>query len=233
MCDAIAFMFANGLKMIEGTKGNYSFGFDNINGLAAVEFMADLYKEGLYVTRGASEFVQNKKSAMMSHESYWSTHYFEKSSSQNYLPAQNYAYGLIRFPHGPNGDENSVSGYVHHGRRLNWVLNSSGKDIEDIGLVIDFLFEPLDNSEGWKGALKKQVFYSEEDNEEYCYIIDNLNFSYGSIYLGKGLDSWRTDIIAAVTGRKAASEPFESSRSAIQDAINKNVTWTYDELVGE
>ena len=231
--DAIGFMFSNGLKMIEGTKGNYSFGFDNSDGMAAVEYQADLYSAGVYVTRDASVFVKEKKAAMMTHESYWATHYFEKSSSQNYLPAQDYAYGLIRFPHGPNGDENSVSAYVHHHRRLNWVLKSSGKDIEDIGLVIDFMFEPLDDSEGWQGELRKQIFYTDEDNAEYNYLIENLNFSYGSIYLEKGYDSWSAGINSAVTGRKSISEAFESSRNAIKEAINKNVTWTYEELVNE
>ena len=228
--DAIGFMFANGLKMIDGTEGNYSFGFDNANGLAAVEFMADLYNDGVYLTKDPSVFVKEKNAAMMTHESYWATHYFEKSSSQNYLPAQDYAYGIIRFPHGPNGDENRVSCYVHHHRRLNWVLKSSGKDIEDIGVVINFMFEPLDDSEGWQGALKRQIFYTEDDNEEYNYIIDHLNFSYGSIYLEKGFSSWTGNIISAVTGRKSVSEAFESSRSAILEAINKNVTWTFEEL---
>ena len=231
--DAIGFMFANGLKMIEGTSGDYSFGFDNSAGQAAVEFQADLFKEGVYVTREPATFVKEKKSALMNHESYWATHYFEKSSSQNYLPAQDYAYGLIRFPHGPNGDENSVSGYVHHHRRLNWVLKSSGKDIEDIGVVIDFMFEPLDGSEGWQEELRKQIFYTDDDNNEYNYIIEHLNFSYGNIYLERGYDSWAAGINSAVAGRKSVSEAFESSRGAITEAISRNVTWTLDELLNE
>ncbi|MBQ6052826.1 MAG: carbohydrate ABC transporter substrate-binding protein [Clostridia bacterium] len=228
--DAIGFMFANGLKMIDGTNGNYSFGFDNANGIAAVEYLADLYRENLYKNKGTGEFVKNNNAAMMAHESYWATHSFETS---DYLPAQDFAYGLIRFPHGPNGDENSVSGYVHHHRRLNWVLKTSGKDIEDIGIVIDFMFEPLDGSEGWQGELKRQVFYTEEDNTEYNYIIENLNFSYGRLYLENGYTDWTNALGSAVTGGKTASEAFESSRTAIQEAINKNVTWTFEELENE
>ena len=231
--DAIGFMFANGLQMIDGTNGNYTFGFDNAAGLAAVEFLADLYKEGLYVTRGHAEFVKEKKSALMSHESYFSTHYNEKSSSNDYLPAQDYAYGMIRFPHGPNGDETSVSGYVHHGRRLNWVLNCSGHEVEDIGLVMNFVFATLDGSEGWSGLLKNQIFYSINDLDEYSYMLENINFNYDGMFLEKGYDSWIADVSSAISGRKSVSEAFEASRDAIQEAINKNVTWTFDELVNE
>ncbi len=231
--DSIGFMFSNGLKMIDGTYGNYSFGFDNLEGMAAIDFQTDLYNENVYITRGPALFVQERNAAMMTQESYWATHYFEKSSSQNYLPAQGFAYGLIRFPHGPNGDENSISGYVHHHRRLNWVLKSSGKDIEDIGVVIDFMFEPLEGSGGWQEELRKQIFYTEEDNAEYNYIIDNLNFNYGSIYLEKGYSSWTNDITLVVTGRKSVSEAFGASRDAINEAISKNVTWTLDELLNE
>ena len=231
--DAIGFMFANGLQMIDGTYGNYSFGFDNANGLAAVEFLADLFKEGLYVNRGHAEFVKNKKSALMTHESYFSTHYNEKSSSNDYLPAQDYAYGMIRYPHGPNGDENCVSSYVHHGRRLNWVIKGNSKDVEDIGIVMNFVFATLDGSEGWAGALKKQIFYSENDNDEFCYMLEKINFSYGSMFLEKGYDTWTSDVTSSITGRKSVSEAFEASRNAIQEAINKNVTWTFDELESE
>jgi len=228
--DALGFMFSNGLKMIEGTDGNYSFGFDNANGLAAIEFLHDLYNEGLYMQKGPEVFVKNKMGAMMSHETYYSTHYYEKSTSSNYLPAQGYEYGLIRFPHGPNGDEKSVSGYVHHGRRLNWVLNCNSKSVEDIGTVMEFVFRPLDNSEGWSVSLRDQIFYTDEDHEDYCDMIENINFSYGNIYLDNVFDTWKSGLISAVTGHRTASEVFEASRSAIQEAIKENVTWTIDEL---
>ena len=231
--DAIGFMFANGLKMVEGSGGNYTFGFDNPAGIAAVEFLADLFSEGLYSSRGHGEFVINKKSAIMSQESYFSTHYNEKESSNEYLPAQDYAYGMIRFPHGPNGDENSVSGYVHHGRRLNWILRYTDKEVEDIGLVMNFVFAPLDGSDGWSGLLKNQIFYSAEDLDEYSYMLENVNFNYDGMFLEKGYDSWTGNITSAITGRKSPSEAFESSRTAIQEAIDKNVTWTFDELVNQ
>ncbi len=230
--DAIALMFANGCKMVEGSsEQGYSFGFDNSAGIAAIEFMADLYKEGLYVQKGHAEFVKNQKSALMSHESYFSTHYNEKSSSNDYLPAQDYAYGLIRFPHGPNGDENSVSSYVHHGRRLNWVLNSSGKDVSDIGLVMEFVFATLDGSDGWSGLLKDQILYTKEDHFEYSYMLENINFNYGTMFLGKGYDTLVSGLNSAVTGRKSIAEAFSAARASIDEGIKENVTWVYEELV--
>lgn len=233
--DAIGFMFANGLQMIENNgNGNYSFGFDCNEGYAAVEFLNDLYNNGLYVQKGAEVFVKNQMAAMMSHETYWATHFYEKSSSQNYLPAQDYEYGLVGFPYGPNGNEHSVSGYVHHGRRLNWVLNSSGKELSEIGLVMDYVFSPLDDSEGWYGYFRDQIFYTPEDHENYVYMLENVNFNYGNLYLEKGYDTWNAGIASAVVGRKSVSEAFSSAKSAIDDAIKKNVTWTFDDLgIGE
>ena len=229
--DAIGYMFANGCKMIEkDAGGNYVFGFDNSAGMEAIEFLADLYSLGLYVQKGGTTFTIDQQSALMSHETYWATHYYEKSSSQHYLPAQEYAYGLISFPHGPSGDANSVSGYVHHHRRLNWILNQSANSPEEIGLVLDFVFEPLDDSEGWKGFLKDQIFYTTEDHENYVYMLENVNFNYGSIYLDKGYSTFTSGISAAILGNKSVSEVFSSSGSAIDEAIKKNVTWTFEEL---
>ncbi|MBE6896045.1 MAG: carbohydrate ABC transporter substrate-binding protein [Ruminococcaceae bacterium] len=229
--DAIGFMFANGLQMINSNgNGNYSFGFDCPEGFATVEFLKDLYDNGLYAQKGTGVFVIDQMSAMMSHETYWATHYYEKSTSQNYLPAQDYEYGLVGFPYGPNGNENSVSGYVHHGRRLNWVLNSSGKELSEIGLVMDYVFSALDDSEGWYGYFRDQIFYTKEDHENYVYMLENVNFNYGNLYLEKGYDTWTSGISAAILGNKSVSEVFSSSGSAIDEAIKKNVTWTFEEL---
>ena len=230
--DAIGFMFANGLQMIESNgNGNYSFGFDCAEGYAVVDYLKDLYNNGLYVQKGSDVFVKDQMAAMMSHETYFATHYYEKSSSQNYLPAQDYEYGLIGFPYGPNGDANSVSGYVHHGRRLNWVLNSSGKEFSEIGLVMDYVFSPLDDSEGWYGYFRDQIFYTEEDHESYVYMLENVNFNYGNLYLEKGYDTWTAGLSSAVTGNKSVSEVFSSAKTAIDEAIKKNVTWTYEDLI--
>lgn len=232
--DAIGYMFANGCKMIEkDAGGNYVFGFDNGAGMEAVDFLADLFKSGLYVQKGATTFSVDQQSALMSHETYWATHYYEKSSSQNYLPAQEYAYGLISFPHGPHGDANSVSGYVHHHRRLNWILNQSANSPDEIGLVLDFVFEPLDDSNGWRDFLKDQIFYTTEDHENYVYMLENVNFSYGTIYLDKGFSTFTSGLNSAVAGRKSVSEVFSSAKTAIDEAIRENVTWIYEDLISE
>ena len=105
--------------------------------------------------------------------------------------------------------------------------------VEDIGIVMEFVFATLDGSRGWSGLLEDQILYSKEDHDQYAYMLENINFNYGSMFLEKGFDTWKSSISSAVTGKKSVSEAFSSTRSAIQDAIDKNVTWTIDELLGE
>ena len=64
-------------------------------------------------------------------------------------------------------------------------------------------------------------------------MLENINFNYDGMFLEKGYDTWTGNVNSAVTGRKSVSEVFDSASTAIQEAINKNVTWTFDELISE
>jgi hypothetical protein len=64
-------------------------------------------------------------------------------------------------------------------------------------------------------------------------MLENINFNYDAMFLEKGYNTWTDGINSAVPGRKSVSEIFEAAETSIQEAINKNVTWTFDELVNE
>ena len=102
-----------------------------------------------------------------------------------------------------------------------------------MGLVLDIVFEPLDDSNGWRDFLKNQIFYTTEDHENYVYMLENVNFSYGTIYLDKGFSTFTSGLNSAVAGRKSVSEVFSSAKTAIDEAIRENVTWIYEDLISE
>ena len=226
--DALGFMFVNGCQVIEkNSNGNYFWGLDNAAGIEALEFLHDLYAENLY-RGGTANMFTSQETAFMVGESYYSTHYNENNS---YLPGSNIVYGFINYPYGPHGDPTCVSAFVHRVRRMNWIIGFSGNSIDDIGMIIDRLFEPIDDTEGWKGSLERNIFFDTRDFENYKYMVENINYRHDSD-LGEKASSLMDDAFTkAISGSKSAAEAFDSVRNAVNEAISQNVNWVLEDLL--
>ena len=229
--DVYSFMFMNGCQVIEkGSDGKYRFGLDNERGIAALEYMVKLVNEGLYVKGEISDFVVNQKSAFLTTESTDATNYFQASSTV-YLPSSDFVYGFMSYPVGPSGDETCVSGYVHQTRRMNWVVNYSGNDLNDTGIIIDRLFDPIDDSGGWQTSLERRVFYNQRDFDNYKYMLENINFKH-DVQLGNASGKMDDVFTRVVIGRSLTpAEAFESIRDVINEAIENNVMWVFEDIV--
>lgn len=228
--DVFSWMFMNGCQVIEkDANGNYVFGLDNGAGIEALDYINELANLGLYEEKGTDPFIKDQNAAIMTSESYFATH-FQEGNESAYLPGQPWIYGIVSYPYGPQGDENCISGYVHKGRRLNWVNAYSGNDLSDIGIFLDRLFEPIDEEGGWKGTLSYSVFHDERDFETYQKIVENLNYNHD---LSMGTDTYsklEDAFVKVAQGRRTGAEAMESIRSVAREAMN-NVTWIYEDLV--
>ena len=226
--DALGFMFVNGCQVIsKNSNGGYYWGLDNQAGIEALEYLNGLYSDKLY-RGGSADVFTSSKAAFMVGESYYSTNYNESNS---YLPGSNIVYGFINYPYGPHGDENCVSSYVHRVRRLNWIIGFSGNSIDDIGMIIDRLFEPIDDTEGWKGSLERNIFFDSRDFDNYKFMVENINYRHDAD-LGEKASSLMDDAFTkAISGSRSPGEAFDSIRTAVNEAIAENVNWVYEDLV--
>jgi len=229
--DVFSWMFMNGCEVVEKTGENYVFGLDTPAGLAALDYLKELANLGLYAENGTDAFIKNQNAAIMTSESYFATH-FNEGNEDAYLPGQPWVYGVVNYPYGPNGDENCVSGYVHKGRRLNWVNAYSGNELSDIGIFLDRLFEPIDEEGGWKSSLSYSVFHDKRDYDAYLKILENVNYNHD---LSMGVDAYsklEEAFVRAAKGTRTGAEAFDVIRSVASEAM-KNVTWVYDDLIAE
>lgn len=226
--DALGFMFVNGCQVIEkSANGDYYFGLDNASGIEALEFLQGIYNEKLYRGGNADMFIRENAAIMMG-ESYYSTHYTE---SNGYLPGSDIIYGFMNYPHGPHGDETCVSSFVHRVRRMNWIIGFSGNSIDDIGTVINRLFDPIDDNGGWKGSLERNIFFDSRDFENYKFMVENINYRHDAD-LGDSASSLMDDAFTkAISGSKAPAEAFNSIRTAVNEAIAQNVNWVFEDII--
>ncbi|MBO4391803.1 MAG: carbohydrate ABC transporter substrate-binding protein [Clostridia bacterium] len=229
--DAISFMLMNGCQVIEKNEnGDYVFGLDNSKGLAALDYLIGLANKGLMEQRDFQDFVRNRIGAFLTAETAVATNHME-SNSTAYLPSADYTYGFINFPVGPDGNDSCVSGYVHKTRRLNWVIDFSGNDLWETGFILDRLFDPIDETEGWKTSLERSVFYDYRDFENYKFMLENVNFKH-DIDLGDKVNSDMDNAFSqAIAGRKSAAEAFESIRDEVNEALLQGTVWVFEDIV--
>ena len=217
--DAFSFMFMNGCQGIENQKG-----------YEALDYMRSLYDEGLYKQDDTAVMIKNQMAAILTTESYYGTH-FHDGYNQNYLPYQGYAYGFTTFPYGPNGNDSCVSGFVHIGRRLHYILRYSPNDKDDIGILFNELFKPIDETGGWRGSLERQVFYDSRDYDKYRYMLENVNYNY-SFDLGSAYSDLTSALSSAAIGRKTPAEALQSVRDAVNAEISEHVIVFSEDLNG-
>ena len=137
----------------------------------------------------------------------------------------------MNYPYGPHGDKNCVSAYVHRVRRMNWIIGFSGNSIDDIGMIIDRLFEPIDENNGWKGSLERNIFFDSRDFDNYKFMVENINYRHDAD-IGENASSVMDDSFTkAIFGSKSPTEAFDSIRTVVNEAIEKNVNWVIEDII--
>jgi len=132
-------------------------------------------------------------------------------------PAANYLedFGYLNFPYGPSSN-GRTSAYVAYDI-IEYVCKMTDNEIEDIGRVIDFLYEPLDDQGGWKEKLRL-YYHHEEDIAAVLDGVENANYNY-EVQLEGLYDTYRDAAEKAFYGYSTANEAMASVTEAINIQI--------------
>lgn len=215
--DAQGFMFSNGCVIAEqDSTGKYVSKIDDDKAYAALEFLAGLYKDKLYTTDGIGKF-NDSLAVFVGCETYYATHHY---SSANYPVSFMTDLGFIQCPYGPNGSPDLVTGFIQAHRRLNWITNANSKGVEEIGIVLDFMFSPLDDAGGWKSYAEGQIFHHQQGYDNYARQLENINYNYS---IQAPIIKTTGAFSEVITGRKTAKEALESLSMNIQAALDENM----------
>ncbi len=214
---AKAAILSNGGQIINGNEETgYSFGANEPEALEALEWLKGLNTDGAFIDEEFEQFSLENLAPYWIGESYYGT-VFNPNDANNvkFAPAALTDYGFAPFPTGPRGDETTTGAYVLYSRRLNYISEISDIEAENIGKIIDYIFEPLDDSleEGWKDLAQRLIFT--ENNNQQCfdnfiYMLENMGYDY-SVQMGEttcdNLDSALEQIIQ---NKKSASEALST-----------------------
>ncbi len=95
------------------------------------------------------------------------------------------------------------------------------------------MFEPIDEEGGWRTSLERYVFYDQRDFDNYSFMLEHINYRH-DLDLGENASSKMDDAFSKViTHSRSAAEAFNSIRSVVNEAIEKNVNWVFEDIVAQ
>lgn len=222
-------IFSNGGNIVDiDENGNYLFGLKSRESIEALEFMSELVSEGLansrYLVKDSdfSAFSFDKLAPYFVGESFYGTSFSDAAEifKSHASSALDY-YGFIPFPTGPNGDpEKDMGSYIYRNCLLLYVTSMADIEADNIGSIIDFIFEPLEDSPemAWKEYLDMSIF-SEKDHEKSteCFVkaIDNISYDHSAQMSDSSYEYIDRILDQIVSGEKSISEALASVESTV------------------
>lgn len=225
---AKAAILSNGGQVIDGDEENgYSFSVNSPEALEALEWLKGLESAGAFIDKDFVDFSISQIAPYWIGESYYGTVFNPNDeSNNNFAPAALSDYGFIQFPTGPQGDETDTGAFVYYSRRLNYLSGISDIEPDNVGKIVDYIFEPLDDSleEGWKDLTQRLIFT--ENNNQQCfdnfiYMLENMGYDY-SVQMGEtAYDNLDTALEQIIQGKKTASEALSTVEPMVMENIGK------------
>jgi len=217
-------ILSNGGAIVEEKDGTYTNGLTSEKAYKALDYLRDLLSAKLMESGGIDQFAVKANAVFMSTESYHGTLHTETDVNEPSVRLNDY--GMMPFPYGPDADASTVSAYIFHGRRLLWVVGYSGNDPEEIGTIVDYMFEPLDGDSedvpAWKVYCESMTFHHHEGYENFVNMIDNIKYDY-SVELNDISSEISNAMSRAIGGHTTASEAMETINRAVQACIDENL----------
>ncbi|MBQ2882054.1 MAG: hypothetical protein IJE40_07265 [Clostridia bacterium] len=224
---AKAAIFSNGAQIIDGNEeSGYNFGVNSTSALEALEWLKGIDSQKLLLDKDFLSFSIEKLAPFWIGESYYGTVFNPNDEhNKNFAPSALNDYGFITFPVGPEGTDSDVGSYVYASRRLNYISQISDIEPDNIGTIIDYIFEPIDGKDvAWQDLAKDMIFT--ETNNDYClenfiYILENMEYDY-SVQMGESVLTQLEDALEnIVTGRRSIAEALGTVESAVMAEIDK------------
>jgi len=215
--DALGLIFTNGGVVAEQDEtGKYVSKIADREACEALDFIAGLHSEKLF-SAGLPNYFSDSRVVFYGCESYKATHHY---SSDDYFVSYMPNFGFIQLPYGPSGSPELASGFVHAHRRLNWIINANFKEPEEIGIVMNFMYSPIDDAGGWKTYAESQIFHHYQGYENYAYQLENINYNYS---VQAPVIKTTTAFSDIIMGGKSSSEALESLSMNIQAALDSAI----------
>jgi len=213
-------VLSNGGQIVDESKEVPTLALGSSKATAALEWVADLYANKLARPFGSDYYSLTNGTTFCYDQSYHAT--LVETEDSYCLSLEDY--GLVPFPWGPSGEYGSCTSLIHTNRRFICANALSGNDMDEVGIVIDYLFEPLDGDEkeAWKNTLNYTLLH-EEDVKNYIWMCENVTFlhecDFGSMSskINEGLKS-------VVMGSSSVSEFIESVETATNTNLEENHT---------
>ncbi len=230
---ARAAIYSNGGNIIElKDDGSYEYALSSANSVEALEFLRRLTAEGLVNDDDLVKdcemgpFTRQNLAPFYVGESWYGTSVADTPWGPD-LPTNALTYyGYMPFPIGPNGDASKdVGGYMYRNGLLIYVTSLADIESDNIGSVIDFIFEPLDGTseEAWKEYLDMTIF--SETNHEKClenfvFAIENINYDYSAQMSDTAYESIDRVLEQIISGSKSAAEGSASIKDLVMGEFN-------------
>ncbi len=221
--DAVSMFLANGIDPIiyNEMTGLYSYGFDSAEGIAVLEYMADLRARELYFNEGSEPFINGLAAFYSSDSAEATTVPSDALSSSESVAGSNIVYGIVGFPQGPNGTAENVSACFYNTTDLNFIFNMSENDSDIIGYFMEVLYAPLTGVQTWKEYCQDNVFHDDEgrDYDNYIYLLEHAKYDMSGFYTES---SYQFDTLykQVIRGEMSAISCFESMRKTVNAEIN-------------
>jgi len=218
-------IFSNGGKALTERSGKLTFGYDTPECIEAMEWAKNLLENDLMRKTGSNEiqeFTQGKCVYFLG-DSWRGTIHTEDAT---YLPSVTMEeYGFMHFPTGPKAETGVASSYVSVDRRLMFLPDLTDNEPEDLGFVLNFLFEVLDyeTKATWKDALKTEIVHHKvEDTAVFLKMYEDVTYDYSAYYFN--VISELNSAFTSVYNRKSgAAEAMQKISDKVNAEVEKNM----------
>lgn len=210
-------IISNGGHIIKYADGIYETGLDDEKSIEAIEFMTELYNEGLISIVGGDAWLP-----WLENGNWLFVNDVRMTGTSDRV--------IVRFPYGPSGNPDIVAAYSMNRDYYAFSLMLSVFESSDIGIIVDDLFEPLDASiypEGWKDYAIENLFYSDSDYETFMTGLNTLNYYPIGVLYGTNMWNHTGEIEDALyrilEGHGSAQSEINAIKETLNNMVNKSL----------
>ena len=215
-------LFSNGCQIVEEKDGKDVFGLTCREAYETFDWLKQLNNNKLIYQTNYGDFNEHKMLFFVG-ESFNFTHMTQYHIDTD-TPVYNHdGYGFAPFPCGPDGEYGIGGSYITQGRRLNWILKPGFMEKDDLGRLMDKLFEPLEgtNRKAWIDFLEINVFYyGEDDRNAFLSMVENTKYDWSSP-LESAYSKLTASFSSIFSGKQSPAAALEAVESQINEQLNK------------
>lgn len=229
-----AAVYSNGGRFVDKDEsGNYYVAIADPKFTQALEWLASMKEsEGMNNKGSLNDFAVNKIAAFCVH-AVWYGYRIDEAKTWPMATFGEGEYSWTRFPAGPSATEHDLkAGAAVLQDRFVAITNESINEPEDVAVIIDAIFEPLDgeNENSWLEQFQRDIFYSNSQYistsadysfEHYKTMLENSNMD-DTMFIPNTIGNVRSAMSDVVTGKKSVSEAIANVLDQAQtDLIEK------------